>query len=184
MWVNLKGLFRDIIVPLICGIMVSLTVTYGVASISKVPSSSMENTIKAGDSIVSSSVDYYFSDPDYGDIVVFWKGKQRWVKRVIGLPNDVIDIIDGYVYVNGDKLDEGSYTKVLGVSEPNDALEHVNFPYTVPKDCYFLLGDNRDNSLDSRYIGAVHRFRINAKVKGIIHNKDDRKNEGWLTLIK
>jgi signal peptidase I len=82
-----------------------------------------------------------------GDIVVFYSAEYdtRFVKRVIGLPNDTIDIIDGSVYVNGTLLDESEY---LSADICTDS-EQTHFE--VPDDSYFMLGDNREYSNDSRY---------------------------------
>ncbi len=109
-----------------------------------VPSGSMENTIMTGDRLFANRLAYAFSDPERFDIVVFKFPDNReklYVKRIIGLPGDTVSIIDGAVYINGEVIDE-PYIK-----EPF----YGSFgTYNVPEGHYFVLGDNRRISVDSR----------------------------------
>lgn len=114
-----------------------------------VPTGSMENTIMPKDRIVAFRLSYLFQEPERGDIIVFKypddpEQKILYVKRVIGLPGDMVEIINGKVYINGssEPLEE-PYLK----EEPIGSYG----PYVVPEGCYFMLGDNRNNSQDSRY---------------------------------
>lgn len=129
-----------------------------------VPSGSMESTIMTDDRIVAFRLSYMFSDPERGDIVVFKfpddpEQKTLYVKRIIGMPGDTIEIVDGSVYINGsnEPLDE------YYLNEP--PLGSFG-PYTVPEGCYFMLGDNRNKSLDSRYWNSkfVEEDKILGKV--------------------
>jgi len=138
----------------------------------EVPSSSMVSTINEHDHVMATRIPYYYRKPVYGEIVVFERpdGKS-WVKRVIGLPGDVINIIDGKVYRNGEKLDESAYVPEDMSSQPDDYVElegqilaAQTFPYTVPEESYFLMGDNREVSGDCRYLGAIKEEAIYAKV--------------------
>lgn len=128
----------------------------------QVPSGSMENTILTGDRLIGFRLAYTFSEPKRGDIVIFKypdDESQNFVKRIIGIPGDVIQISNGNVYVNGNMLTE-SY-----IREPmNDEGEELT--YVVPADSYFMLGDNRNNSKDSRYWTNtfVKKDKIIAKV--------------------
>ena len=111
-----------------------------------IPSGSMESTINIGDKIIADRVLFRISGVERGDIIIFHppiedKERTYYVKRVIGLPGDTIEGIDGYVYINGEKLEE-TYTK--------EFIDEDFGPYIVPNDCYFMLGDNRTNSYDSR----------------------------------
>ena len=134
-----------------------------------IPSGSMENTLLIGDHLIMSRIGYDAGVPFTNWHVPLWRNPKRqqviifkppfapdtpdYVKRVIGLPGDTVDIRDGAVWINGQKLAE-KYTN--GLSEPYD--QHM--PYKVPADCYFVMGDNRGNSYDSRFWGCVPRKDI------------------------
>lgn len=123
----------------------------------KIPSGSMENTIMTGDRV--GGIHYLFSDPKRGDIVVFPfpdDEKVNFIKRVIGLPGETISGKDGLVYINGKPLKE-PYVK-----------EKINAdfkPLKIPKGCYFMMGDNRNDSDDARFWKHhfVRRDKIIAK---------------------
>lgn len=141
---------------------------------------SMEDTLFSGQRLIIYKLGYFFQPPQKGDIIVlqYQKGllsnipilnkfgflnralpsamEIDYIKRVIGLPGDEIDIKDGYVYINGAKLDE-KYTK----GETHKQL--MDFPKIVPANTVFVLGDNRQNSRDSRIIGFIEYDRIKGK---------------------
>lgn len=141
---------------------------------------SMENTLGSGERLIVYKLGYYFSPPERGDIVVLQvKGgaarlfpflqKTRfikkaipdieeidYIKRVIAVPGDEIDIRDGKVYINGDELDE-PYIK------GNTYALGQKFPFTVEEDTYFVMGDNRQSSHDSRQIGLIDIDKIKGK---------------------
>ena len=126
-----------------------------------IPSASMETTIMTGDRIFGNRLAYINSDPQRGDIIIFRfpdDEKQLFIKRVIGLPGETLFIQDGKVYINGSDtpLDE-PYVN-------GDPLGDYG-PVTVPEGAYFMLGDNRNNSADSRYWNNpfVYRDKILGK---------------------
>ncbi len=112
-----------------------------------VPTGSMENTIMTGDRLLALRTAYWFREPEAGDIVIFKfpddpTGKTLYVKRIIGTEGDTIEINNGEVKVNGMVLDE-PYIK--------EKTEGKYGPVTVPEGCYFMMGDNRNRSVDSRF---------------------------------
>ena len=130
---------------------------------SKVPSGSMENTIMTNDRVIGSRLSYLFAGPERGDIVIFHYPDDEsiyYVKRVIGLPGDTVDIRNGHVYLNGS--DEP--LKEEYIREPMIPEEPMH--YEVPEGCYFMLGDNRNYSKDARFWKNtyVKKEKIVAKV--------------------
>lgn len=122
----------------------------------EIPSGSMEDTIMTGDMVFAEKVSYYFRDPKPGDIVTFQDPQipgRVLIKRCIAVGGQTVDIndADGLVYVDGVPLSE-SYTD----GEPSYTLPGgVSFPYTVPEGSIWVMGDNRTNSQDARYFGAI-----------------------------
>lgn len=116
--------------------------------LSTVPSSSMSPTIRAEDKIIVNRLAYVVNEPQRGDIVAFESKEKGYnmIKRIVGLPGETIEFHDGSVYINGELLVEDYIP--YGV-ETNPIL--FDMAYTVPDGCYFMLGDNRENSADSRY---------------------------------
>ena len=120
----------------------------------EIPSGSMEQTIEVGDRVFSEKVSYMFSDPVQGDIITFEDpadSERVLIKRVIATGGQTVDLRDGVVYVDGVPLDE-PYTQ----GKPsNDLNSGITYPYTVPEGHVWVMGDNRTNSNDSRYFGAI-----------------------------
>lgn len=130
---------------------------------SKVPSGSMENTIMTGDRLIGSRLSYIFEEPERFDVVIFkWPDNEKiyFVKRIVGMPKDKVFISKGKVYINDSKepLNE-TYIK-------EDMEEEEDKEFIVPENSYFMLGDNRNNSSDSRRWNNsfVSREKIKAKV--------------------
>lgn len=113
----------------------------------QVPTGSMENTVMTDSRIIIHRLAYISNEPERGDIVAFQCPDEPpksvpYLKRIVGLPNETIEGKGGMIYIDGIPLEE-PYIK--------NAITDNFGPYTVPDDCYFMLGDNRNNSWDSRY---------------------------------
>jgi len=164
-----------------------------------IPSESMQNTLLVGDHLIMSRVGYDAGIPFTNFHVPLWRNPKRGqivifrpviagetsdvIKRVIGLPGETVDVRDGAVWVNGMRLRE-EYT--VGRTEPGEpSLFRAGFagqinvlPYTVPPDCYFVMGDNRGNSLDSRFEGCIPRKNI-IGTPLMIYMSIDTPSESW-----
>lgn len=118
-----------------------------IIQIAWVPSGSMETTLPTKSAMLGWQLPFVVADPvpERGDIVTFWNEELNkvLVKRVIGLPGDEISFSGGYVYVNGEQLEE-PYLMAQGVTECDET-------FTVPEGCFFPLGDNRTGSFDARF---------------------------------
>jgi signal peptidase I len=161
----------------------------------QIPSSSMVPTLKVGDFIVVNKWTYgirlpvirnkiiELNSPERGDVMVFFPPHEEryFIKRVVGLPGDEIHVLNGVLYVNGDKMsqkvlaDEEAAPRSVVMTEDLTGVEHAiqkrllptrlsqNFTAVVPQGHYFMMGDNRDNSSDSRVWGPVPEERIVGK---------------------
>ncbi len=128
-------------------IIIAFITTHFIIINAQVPTGSMKNTIMEGDRLIGFRLSYIFSEPERGDIVIFKypdDETQTYVKRVIGTPGDIIQIISGKVYVNGEELEEDYLREPMAITTKQET-------YVVPEGHYFMMGDNRNNSLDSRY---------------------------------
>ena len=124
-----------------------------------VSGSSMENTLSDGDNLIVDKITYRFSDPQHFDIIVFpfrYEDHVYYIKRIIGLPGETVQITDGDIYIDGEILQE-SYGREV-IKDSGLAAE----PIVLGEDEYFVLGDNRNDSTDSRdpSVGVIHRDEI------------------------
>lgn len=152
-WDNLKAIAIALII--------ALFIRFFIAEPRYIPSDSMFPTLEVGDRIVVEKVSYYFSSPDFQEIVVFhppellqnfgYDSDQAFIKRVIGTSQETIAVREGKVDLNGMKIEE-PYLK----EPPNYQLS----PIQVPKNKLFVLGDNRNNSNDSHVWGFLPESKV------------------------
>ncbi len=144
---KIKKELIDIIKTIIIAIIVAFVITHFIIVNAVVPTGSMKNTIMPNDRLIAFRLSYLFSDPERYDIVVFKAPDDEstlYVKRIIGLPGEKVNIIDGKVFIDDQEVplsDDYIMEDMLGSFGP----------YTVPENSYFMLGDNRNDSQDSRY---------------------------------
>lgn len=170
-----SSIIRDYGEALLTAVILAVIIRTFVLQAYTIPSGSMLQTVQIGDYVLVNKfvygvkipfTDKYLfrgSDPQIGDIIVFKYPKDPdtdFIKRVVGLPGDVVEMRNKQFYRNGEPVKEDYiqqlYPNVIG------RLDNVG-PFTVPEDSYFVMGDNRDNSDDSRDWGAVPRSYIHGK---------------------
>ncbi len=128
----------------------------------EVEGASMETTLSDGDNLIVDKISYRFRDPQRFDIIVFpfqYKENTYYIKRIIGLPGETVQIDEqGNIYINGEKLEESYGREIIRPENIGIAAE----PIVLGEDEYFVMGDNRNNSTDSRteIVGNIHRDEI------------------------
>ena len=214
---RLRQYWRQEIRPMLVMALVLFSIRSSLADWNDVPTGSMKPTILEGDRVFVNKLAYdlkvpfttwhlaEWGNPQRGDIVVFYspKDETRLVKRVVGLPGDVIELRNEQLIINGKPVEDAPAG--TGIAEQLSADEQLQSqfateqlpththaimaipglpakrtfgPVRVPAGPYFMMGDNRDNSLDSRFFGTVERKRIVGKATAVVLSLD--KTEGWL----
>ena len=171
----------------------------------KIPTTSNEPTIKVGDRIVGDLQAYNHMKPNYGDIIIFQKkdSLNPWIYRIVGLPNDKLEIQNNFLIINGKKckatfiketkseeyavreyveeLPNGLVHKMYTFKKPFEGYTEKLREIIIPENNYFLMGDNRDNAMDSRYIGVITKDEIIGKVVfGYWGETNDRININFI----
>lgn len=160
---NLLRSILEWIIQLAIVIALSFLIQMFIISIANVNNISMEPTFQHGDRLLINKFIYRLTKPKSGDIIVFpyrEDPSQLFVKRIIGIPGDEIDLRDYQFTVNGVFLDDDFSDELIY------ALGNISFPLTVPEGTYFVLGDNRNGSKDSRYyeVGCIPANQMIGKV--------------------
>jgi signal peptidase I len=194
-----RKFIKEYLEPIVIAVFIALFIRTFIVQAFKIPSSSMEPTLLVGDYLLVNKFIYGikipftelklypFKNPKRGDIVVFIYPKDRskdFIKRVIGTEGEKVEIIRDKIYINDHLIDDpwGHY------SEKNDWLKQLQLmerfgPVVVPKESLFVLGDNRDNSQDSRFWGFVNVNAVKGKAL-VIYFSWDGNAENLLDKIR
>lgn len=159
---------RDFVLTVVEFLVIAFVIHTFVLENFRVPSPSMEPTIMVGNAIGAEKLSRWWRAYQPGDIVFFEDPRDAQttlVKRVIATEGQVVDLVDGKVVVDGEPLDE-SYAQ--GSSYPLDSYAEnldgpLSYPITVPEGCLWVMGDNRENSADSRYFGPVSASSVSSR---------------------
>ena len=134
------------VAAIVAAVLIALAIDNFVIVNAQIPSGSMENTIMTGDRYFGLRISYLFEEPQRQDIIVFKfpdDESRVFVKRIIGIPGDIVEIKNDTVYVNGEQLEEPYLKEPMALGQ--------NMVFEVPADSYFVMGDNRNISNDARY---------------------------------
>jgi len=140
---ELKSWVKIIGIAVVAAVFINTTIIANAT----IPTGSMESTVMTGDRVIGFRLAYLFSEPERGDIIMFKmpdNESKNYLKRIIGLPGEQVAIIDGKVYINGNE-------EPLAENYLNVVPTGSYGPYVIPADSYFVMGDNRNRSYDSRY---------------------------------
>jgi signal peptidase I len=183
-----KSKFREYTEIVVTAVVLALIVRALLIQSYHIPSESMENTLLKGDFLFANKflygakvpfVDWRLPkvrDPRPGDVVIFkfpGDGKTDYIKRCIAIEGQTVEIRGKRVFVDGKELQE-DYAKYIGGSRPRRNFE----PFVVPKNHIFVMGDNRDNSYDSRFWGALHKKYIRGQALFLYFSVDYKKH--WI----
>ena len=176
-----KSWWRETIETIVWAFALALILRTFVVQAFWIPSGSMLPTLQIGDRVLVAKIWNLVKEPSRGSIYVFKFPEDEnrdFIKRIIGLPGDVLDIQSGIVYINGEALDEPYVeSRDRFTLRRNEKFEAV--PVKIPEDMYFALGDNRQNSQDGRYWGFVPKGHLKGPAFlrywplsriGLIHN--------------
>lgn len=174
-------------ITIIVSVVISLFIISNIVSLTQIKEQSMEPTFKENDRVIIYKLGYLIEEPERGDLVILNKvnnekglfinmineakdivdnvkyrftgviEKNNLIKRVIGVYGDIINIQNGYIYING-QLQEEQYANGL-----TKAGSNLSYPVEIPEGKVFVLGDNRENSLDSRDLGFIDLIQIKGK---------------------
>jgi signal peptidase I len=157
----------EYLVLAIVAVLVALLIQAFLVKPYRIPSASMEDTLMIGDRVLVDRISWRFSQPARGDIAVFHAPMAGpvLIKRIIGMPGDEISLQGGLVYINGRRLDEPYVRRVNGRQEPSEPFSNgmpwsLQEPFKVPAGSYFMMGDNRTDSGDSREFGPIKRAQF------------------------
>jgi signal peptidase I len=194
-----KKIIKEYVEPIVIAILIALFIRTFIVQAFKIPSSSMEPTLQVGDHLLVNKFIYgikiplmdtkyfQFRKPQRGDIVVFIYPKDRskdFIKRVIGTEGEKVEIVRNKIYINDQLIDDpwGHYDERSPAAKYLQPMERFG-PVMVPEESFFVLGDNRDNSQDSRFWGYVNFNEVKGKAL-IIYFSWDRYAQNLLGKIR
>ncbi|OGQ13710.1 MAG: signal peptidase I [Deltaproteobacteria bacterium RBG_19FT_COMBO_46_12] len=194
-----KKIIKEYLEPIAIAILIALFIRTFVVQAFKIPSSSMEPTLQVGDHLLVNKFIYgikfpfietkyfQFKKPQRGDIIVFVYPKDRskdFIKRVIGTQGERVQIVHNKIYINNQLIEDpwGRYDERAPSTKYLQPME-IFGPVTVPVNSVFVLGDNRDNSQDSRFWGFVNVNEVKGKAL-IIYFSWDRYAENLLGKVR
>jgi len=160
---NLLRSIIEWIIAVLIALLLFLIIDNFVVKVARVEGASMHPTFSNEDRVLINRLVYFFGEPQFGDIIAFpyaANPSKHYIKRIIGVPFDIIDYINGFIYINGEKLeDEFSDLPFYG--------GNAAFPIELGEDEFFVLGDNRNGSEDSRStdVGNIRREDIIGRVR-------------------
>lgn len=155
---DINEFFKDTFKYIMVAVVVILLFVF-VVGIEQVVGPSMNPTLKEGNVVVVNKLLYRFKNINRNDIVILSQNEKHMIKRVVGLPGDYIEYKDNYLYVNGEKYKEPF---INNVETEDFSLKDLGYD-KIPDDMYLVLGDNRENSLDSRSYGLIKKKQIIGK---------------------
>lgn len=154
------------VIPFASALVVALLLKNYVIINADIPTGSMENTIMPGNRLIGSRLSYLRDGPERGDIVIFRypdNEEELYVKRVIGLPGETVDVRDGHIYIGGSEVPlTEDYLKEEWTVATGD------YHFQVPEDSYLMLGDNRNDSWDARYWNNTYVQREKILGKAVV----------------
>ena len=149
---------------IIIAIIVALFIRSFIFATSIVEGESMDPTLEVGERVIFNKIIYFIDNPERGDIVIIQRPNKNYVKRIIGLPGETIEVKSGELFINNEKFSQ------TFLSEEAERQTGTFGPITVPKDSYFVMGDNRAISKDSRNgLGFILEGEIIGKSEVVIY---------------
>jgi signal peptidase I len=160
---RLFGALYDVVETLVIAGAIVIFVYLFVASPHEVIGRSMEGNFWNGEYLLADKISYHFNNPELGDVVIFKQTETAdYIKRVIAVPGQSIEVRDGSFYINGKQLDESAYLESDVYTGGGSFLKEGE-DYTIPEGKYFVAGDNREHSSDSRTFGPIEKEQIKGR---------------------
>jgi signal peptidase I len=184
-----KNSIKEFIDSLVVAFVIAIVILTFLIGNYMIPSGSMLETLQEGDRILVNKLSYKFGEPEHGDVAVFeypLQPNMTFIKRVIGLPGDTIQIVDRKIIRNGETLDEPYVAEHRFRHFMNPMVDSVP-QFTIPQGMYLMMGDNRDGSDDGRYWGFIPKAAFKGKAVVVYFSKEPGGGLRWsrfFSLIK